>query len=244
MTGPTVLSANERFTRESPPLPWLYRTLRGPMHVVLTRWFDLQIDGLENLPTSGPYLVAANHHNYLDGIVLGVATPAPIAFLVMPRVWRATPLHPMFHRHIRSIPINLERPDVGALRRALHRLQDGGVVGIFPEGPFSVRGRLESGLPGVALLALRSGVPVVPAGIRGTFEALEGRWGYIPRRVPLGVRFGPARRFSAVRAASRRGVAAPPAEARLQIADGANDRRSARLFVTRRIMDDIAALLP
>src|SRR2546428_95464 len=144
MTGRTALSAYERFTRESPPPPWLYRVFRGPVRKALARWFDLRVDGLEHLPASGPYLVAANHHNYLDGIVLGVATPAPIAFLVMPRVWRATPLHPMFHRHIRSIPINLERPDVGALRRALHRLQDGGVVGIFPEGPFSVRGRLLS----------------------------------------------------------------------------------------------------
>src|SRR5439155_355828 len=130
MTGPTALSANERFTRESSPLPWLYRTLRGPVRRALARWFDLQIDGLE------------------------------------------------------------------------------------------------PGLPGVALLALRSGVPVVPAGIRGTFEALAGRRGYIPRRVPLGVRFGPARRFSVVRAASRRGAGAPLAEARLHIEDGTNDRRS------------------
>jgi len=70
---------------------------------------------------------------------------------------------------------------------------------------------------------LRSGVPVIPAGIRGTYEALAGRRGYIPRRVPIGVRFGPARCFSG---------------------DGSHGRRSARSHVTRRIMDDIAALLP
>ena len=110
----------------------------------------------------------------------------------------------------------------GPAQRALQTLEAGRVVGIFPEGPFSVRGRLEPGLPGVALLALRSGVPVVPAGIRGTYEALDGRRGYIPRRVPLAVRFGPARCFSD---------------------DAAPDRRSARLSVTRRIMDDIASLL-
>jgi len=223
MAGPTALAANQRVAREAPPVPFLYRALRGPVRQVLGRWFDLRVEGLEHLPASGPYLIAANHHNYLDGIVLGVAAPEPISFLVMPRVWRATPLHPMFHRHIGSIPIDLERADVGALRRALYMLQSGKVVGIFPEGPFSVRGRLEPGLPGVALLALRSGVPVVPAGIRGTYEALAGRRGYIPRRVPLGVRFGPARSFSE---------------------DGANGRRSVRLHVTRRIMDDIAALLP
>src|SRR5207249_4622678 len=100
------------------------------------------------------YLVAANHHNYLDGVVLGVSVPAPITFLVMPRVWRATPLHPAFHRHIGSIPLNLDRADVGALRQALAALERGRVVGIFPEGPFSVSGRLERGLPGGALLAL------------------------------------------------------------------------------------------
>src|SRR6266850_6969063 len=159
MTGPTVLSANERFTRESPPLPWLYRTLRGPVRKALARWFDLRIDGLEHLPSSGPYLIAANHHNYLDGVVLAAALPAPIAFLVMPRVWRATPLHPWLHRRLGSIPLRLERPDVGALRGALRALEDGRVVGIFPEGPFSVCGRLERGLPGVGLLAARAGVP-------------------------------------------------------------------------------------
>src|SRR4029079_2579962 len=98
--------------------------------------------------TSGPYLVAANHHNYLDGVVLAAALPEPIAFLVMPRVWRATPLHPWLHRRLGSIPLRLERPDVGALRGALRALEAGRVVGIFPEGPFSVRGRLERGVPG------------------------------------------------------------------------------------------------
>src|SRR5213083_3167526 len=205
------------------PLPLLYRLFRAPARRLLERVFDLAVEGLEHLPATGPYIIAANHHNYLDGVVLGAVAPEPIRFIVMPRVWRATPLHPLFHRHVGSIPINLERPDPGALRRALGALAAGRVVGIFPEGPFSVRGRLERGLPGVGLLALRSGVPVVPAGIRGTYEALAGRWGYIPRRVPLGVRFGPARCFSE---------------------DGANGRRSVRLHVTRRIMDDIAALLP
>ena len=178
-------SALDRVLRETDarePEPLVHRVLRGPARRVFERIFDFAVDGLEHLPSAGPYIVAANHHNYLDGVVLQLATPRPIAFIVMPRVWRATPLHPFFHRHIGSIPINLERPDVGALRRALGRLAAGGVVGIFPEGPFSVRGRLEAGLPGVGLLALRSGAPVIPAGIRGTYAALVGRRAYVPRR--------------------------------------------------------------
>ena len=146
--------------------------------------FGLRVEGVEHLPVGGPYIVAANHHNYLDGIVLSLAVPEPISFLVMPRVWR--------------------------------------VVGIFPEGPFSVRGRLERGLPGVGLLALRSGVPVIPAGIRGTWEALVGRRFYVPRRRAFTVRFGPPRVFGT----ARRGEA-----------------RMARQHVTQRIMGDIAALV-
>ena len=222
MSRSTVLSSTPDVAGAAAPFPFVYQALRASARAALGRWFDLRVEGLEHLPTHGPYIVAANHHNYLDGVVLGVALPKPIAFLVMPRVWRATPLHPILHRQIGSILLNLERPDVGALRRALRALDDGRVVGIFPEGPFSVRGRLERGLPGVGLLALRAGVPVVPAGIRGTFQALVGRRGYIPRRHPLAVTFGPPRHFSR----------------------DAEQGRLARGRTTQRIMDDIAALLP
>lgn len=222
MSRSTALSPSPGGGRAASPFPFLYRTLRGPLRVVLERWFALRVEGLEHLPSAGPYIVAANHHNYLDGVVLGVALPRPIAFLVMPRVWRATPLHPLLHRRIGSIPLTLEGADVGALRAALRALEDGRVVGIFPEGPFSVRGRLEAGRPGVGLLALRAGVPVVPAGIRGTFQALVGRRGHLPRRHPLAVRFGPPRRF----------------------ARDAGHGRLVRDRATQRIMDDIRALLP
>ena len=139
MAGPTALAANRRVANEASPAPFLYRALRGPVRRALARWFDLSIDGLEHLPAGGPYLIAANHHNYLDGVVLGVAAPEPISFLVMPRVWRATPLHPILHRHIGSIPIDLGRADVSALRRALQTLEAGKVVGIFPDRTALVR---------------------------------------------------------------------------------------------------------
>ena len=222
MSRPTAATAKLSPASTPVAFPRLYETLRGPVRAVLEGFFGLTVDGLEHLPPRGSFIIAANHHNYLDGVVLGCAVPPPIAFLVMPRVWRATPLHPFFHRRIGSIPLDLDRHDSTALRRALDALAAGRVVGIFPEGPFSVRGRLERGLPGVGLLALRSGVPVVPAGIRGTYEALAGRRFYVPRRRPFMVRFGPPRRFSTAAYSSP---------------------RIARRDVTERIMADIAALL-
>ena len=222
MSRSTALSRTPGAAAAAARFPLVYQALRRPVRAVLKRWFDLRVEGLEHLPQRGPYIVAANHHNYLDGVVLAVALSRPIAFLVMPRVWRATPLHPLLHRQLGSILLNLQRPDVGALRRALRALEQDRVVGIFPEGPFSVRGRLERGQPGVGLLALHAGVPVVPAGSRGTYQALVGRRGYIPRRHPLAVRFGPPRRF----------------------APDAGHGRLARTRIAQRIMDDIAALLP
>jgi 1-acyl-sn-glycerol-3-phosphate acyltransferase len=222
MARPTAATAKPPAVWPPAAAPLLYRALRAPVRAVLARCFGLVVEGIEHLPEDGPYIIAANHHNYLDGVVLGVTVPRPIAFLVMPRVWRATPLHPPFHRHIGSIAVDLDRPDPAALRRALDTLGAGGVVGIFPEGPHSVRGQLEPGLPGVGLLALRSGAPVVPAAIRGTFEALAGRRFYVPRRHPLALRFGPARRFTRPRPASG---------------------RAARQDVTERVMADIAGLL-
>ena len=207
----------------SEPFPPLYRLLRLGCAPLLRRLFDLRVVGIEHLPAAGPFIVAANHHNYVDGVVLGVALPRPIAFVVMPRVYNASPLHPLFHRRLGSIPVSLERPDPGAIRRVLRALESGGVIGIFPEGPFSREGHLVPGQPGVAMIALRSGVPVVPAAIEGTYEALVGRRFYVPRRHPLSVRFGAPMHFGRAR---HRGVT-----------------RADREDVTRRIMAEIAALL-
>jgi 1-acyl-sn-glycerol-3-phosphate acyltransferase len=209
--------------REAPErLPYLYTGLRGIARAGLRRLFAFQVSGLEHVPT-GAFIVAANHVNYLDGVVLAAALSRQIVFLVMPRVYRATPLHPFFHDRIGSIPINLARPDHGAIRSVLRALEAGGVVGIFPEGPFGKDGQLVRGQPGVALVALRAGVPVVPAAITGTFEALVARRWHIPRPVPVRVRFGAPLRFTA--------------QARRVLT------HRIREDITARIMDEIAALL-
>lgn len=112
----------------APRFPFLYQLIRGGCAPLLRSLFGLEVSGLDRLPAEGPFILAANHHNYLDGVVLGVAVPRPISFLVMPRVFHASPLHPPFHRRIGSIPVSLERPDPGAMKRTLRVLGDGGIV--------------------------------------------------------------------------------------------------------------------
>ena len=78
MSRSTALPASPDVGRAWPVFPLLYRALRAPVRGALERWFQLSVEGAEHLPGRGPYLVAANHHNYLDGVVLGVSVPVPI----------------------------------------------------------------------------------------------------------------------------------------------------------------------
>ncbi|MCI0549313.1 MAG: 1-acyl-sn-glycerol-3-phosphate acyltransferase, partial [Candidatus Rokubacteria bacterium] len=122
---PARAGRRDGFAPEAPAFPPFHRRARAAAAWALRRWCGLHVEGAEHLPASGPFILAANHHNYLDGVVLGVAVPRPIAFLVMPGVFHASPIHPGFHRRIGSIPVNLERPDPRAIKRALRVLDKG-----------------------------------------------------------------------------------------------------------------------
>ena len=68
---------------QPPSFPVLYRFLRGACRPIVNSLFSLRAEGTEHLPASGPFILAANHHNYLDGVVLGVAR----AFSAPMRPW-------------------------------------------------------------------------------------------------------------------------------------------------------------
>lgn len=171
MPRPTLIPARAGAEAVALPRRTLYRTLRSWLRPPLTRFFPLLVEGLGHLPRHGPYIIAANHHNYLDGVVLGLAVPEPVAFIVMPRVYRATPFHPPFHDRIGSIPINLERPDVGGLRRALRALERGAIIE-YPRGAVqsarSARARAARGRTPRPAGAGGRGARGHPGNLRGT----------------------------------------------------------------------------
>jgi 1-acyl-sn-glycerol-3-phosphate acyltransferase len=164
-----------------------YRALR--VISALPRWyFRLRVAGAERLPATGPCIVAANHASYLDPIVLAIACPRPVRFIVDAAQYRRPLVHWIAARTA-AIPVENSSRDVGSVRRALGALRDGAVLGIFPEGGRSSDGALQPARPGAALLALRAGVPLVPAAIAGTFTAYS-RYQRFPLPRPVVVRFG------------------------------------------------------
>lgn len=198
-----------------------YRLVRLFWGPAVRRYFRVSCHGAAQVPARGPCIIAANHQSYLDPIVIGATSPRPVRFMMIRRYWDM-PVVGWASRLAGSFPVDDGRVTGRTLRQALGLLRDGSVLGIFPEGAITRDGRLQPGREGVARLALRTGAPVVPAGITGTRRAFpKGRW--IPRPLAVAVRYG--------------APLLPPGEA----GDPAVLRRQAAEF-TARIMERIAEL--
>lgn len=157
------------------------------MRCLAARYFGVTTAGLELLPP-GPFILAAAHHSLLDGPLILAHLGRATAPLLASGILRF-PIT-LFSRPWRPLPVDRHRAggDIAALRATLAALGDHAVL-VFPEGTRR-RGEDAIGLPGVGWLALRAGVPVLPAVLEGGRGALpRGAWW--PRRVPLVVRVGP-----------------------------------------------------
>jgi len=141
----------------------------------------VRVEGLEDLPTTGPLILAANHLSNADPpFVGGWLSPAlgrRPTFLAKEALF-VGPLGILI-RSLGAEPVKAGGSDIGAYRTAKGILDRGGVVAILPEGTRSFDGIMADPKPGVSLLATRTGTPVLPVGISGT-DALIGREQKLP----------------------------------------------------------------
>jgi 1-acyl-sn-glycerol-3-phosphate acyltransferase len=166
-----------------------YRIIRWIVATVVSALGGLKVEGREHLPHGG-VLVAANHVSYLDPPVVGLAIGHPIWYMAKEPLFRV-PFLGALMRFFHAFPVRPDAPDRTALRRSEEILTAGETLLIFPEGSCSRDEDLLPFRPGLAMIALRAGVPIVPTAVRGTQRALPPD-AYRPRRVPEGleVRFG------------------------------------------------------
>ena len=122
----------------------------------------VDIDRIDRLPLDGPFILLANHVNFLEAPVLHCRLrPRKLIGLAKAEAWENPLLGWLFDRW-EAIPIRRGEADIAALRRALDVLEGGGILAVAPEGTRSRTGRLQRGKPGVVTLALRSRAPLVP----------------------------------------------------------------------------------
>ena len=158
-----------------------YRFTAGyVMPSILRSLARVTVEGLQNIPATGPVILAANHRDNLDAYLLMHLAPRMVHFAARPDAFGTGPLCALWRR-LGAFPA-----DAWGMRHALTLLNDGGVVAIFPQGMISQELHEASGA--VGLLALRSGAPVVPIAISGT-EAVHAVWAFTTR-ASISVRFG------------------------------------------------------
>ena len=130
-------------------------------------WSRREVLGLENVPRHGPAILASNHLNLADPPLLVSLVRRRLIFMAKLELW-STPVIGWLYGLGGCIPVRRFEGDVGALRRAEKVLRQGHVLVMFPEGTRSRHPGLGKGHPGTAVIALRSGVPIVPIGVSGT----------------------------------------------------------------------------
>ncbi|MFD1810620.1 lysophospholipid acyltransferase family protein [Rhodococcus gannanensis] len=178
---------------------WLLKfVLVGPFIRLYNR---PKVEGVENIPTSGPVILAGNHLSIADWLFTPLSSPRRITYLAKSEYF-TTPgfrgfLQKAFYAGSGQVPIDRSGADAAsaALTTATRLLDEGKLVGLFPEGTRSPDGRLYKGKTGAARLALSTGIPVIPVAVIGTDRVSPPgpfRW----RRSRVQVKFGKPLDFS------------------------------------------------
>ena len=148
-----------------------------------------RVTGRRNIPRAGPFLLVANHLSILDPVVVMASCPRRLETLTKSTQFATGRLFPWLLPRAGAIPARRYKVDPQAVRTVLRVLQRGGGVCIYPEGERSWDGTLQPLRRGTVRLLLKTGVPVIPCGISGSFEA-RPRWSRTLHRTRVRLRFG------------------------------------------------------
>lgn len=166
--------------------------LLGPLLRLL---FRPRIQGLDNIPADGAAIVAGNHLSFSDHFLMPAIIRRRITFLAKAEYFTGPGvkgrLTATFFRSAGQIPVDRSGKEAGqaAIREGLGVLGKGELLGIYPEGTRSHDGRLYKGKVGVAVMAIKAQVPVVPCAMVGTFE-IQPPGQKIPNIKQVTIRFG------------------------------------------------------
>jgi 1-acyl-sn-glycerol-3-phosphate acyltransferase len=185
--------------------------------------FSWKVEGRENVPLSGPVILVANHVHVIDPILLVFGFPRWITFVAKEELFHSLFLR-LWLRWAGSLPLQRDGK-LGEKQRILEgarrALDEGLILGMFPEGGRSHDGKLKRGKPGSAVIASKADVPLLPVGVVGTDKVHGISW--LWKRPRIVVRIG-------------RPFKLPPANNKIS--------KSQMQLLTTELMKEIAALLP
>lgn len=122
----------------------------------------IETDALHQVPAKGPLILVCNHINFLEvPLVFTHLQPRPVTGFAKSETWN-NPLIGRLFNLWQAIPLRRGEADLSAMRKAIQALNAGKIIAVSPEGTRSGDGRLGKGIPGVVVLALNSGAPMLP----------------------------------------------------------------------------------
>ena len=157
-------------------------------YVLLVLFFRLRVRGREHIPARGGFILAGNHVSYMDPLVFGAGSPRALFYMARDTLFRQ-PLFGWFLRKIHAFPLKRNAADFEAIHKGLKHLDAGHGLLIFPEGTRADSEATGRPFAGVGFLARKANVPVVPAYVSGTKEAMPKGTKKI-HCVPVCVRYG------------------------------------------------------
>lgn len=160
---------------------WYY-FFRQVFRIILKLFFRLKVEGLENLPQKTNFIIIANHTSYLDPLVMLAGVPQKISCIALRGLYRIFWLR-WFLEKMSAFPSG------SASEKAVSLLMQNKNVGLFPEGGVSRDGSLREFRRGAALLAIKTGRPIVPCAIFGAYQALP-KTARFPKPAPIKLKIG------------------------------------------------------
>ncbi|MBQ9695447.1 MAG: 1-acyl-sn-glycerol-3-phosphate acyltransferase [Oscillospiraceae bacterium] len=134
------------------------------VRIAMHLWYNLKIEGRENIPKGRAFVYASNHRSYADPVLVTLCGRGRFSFMAKSELFEK-PLFAWLIRSLGAFPVERGKGDTAAIDKAISNVQHGTNLLIFPEGTRSKDGRVGRGKTGVALIASRAGTDVVPVGI-------------------------------------------------------------------------------
>jgi 1-acyl-sn-glycerol-3-phosphate acyltransferase len=176
---------------------FVYRIGWTCFRVMYATYFRWRVFHPERVPDSGAVILACNHASILDPPLVGCGLHRECTFLARETLFRFPPIRWLFTKW-HAVPLDRDGGGASGMKRIVAALGRGRAVILFPEGTRTHDGQLQSVRHGVGLIVVKSGAPVVPVRVWGTFEAY-GRNVRVPKPKRVTVKYGKPMSFLALR---------------------------------------------
>lgn len=139
---------------------------------ILRLLYKIEVIGSENIPSKGGCIISPNHKSNIDPPLVACFINRTVYYMAKQELFE-NKLVALILRALGAFPVKRGSSDIASIKTSMRILKEGKVLGIFPEGTRNVNGILGSAEPGVAMLAIKMNVPVIPIAIVGDYKLFK-----------------------------------------------------------------------